>query len=62
MAGRCTKDAAALVSRCAQVASQFNCLEMAGPTLTPEHGVAIYAHDGTQVPPPALQHALARWA
>jgi hypothetical protein len=33
-----------------QVASQFNLLEMASPSLTPEHGVAIYAQDRTQGP------------
>jgi hypothetical protein len=33
-----------------QVASQFNCLEMAAPSLTPEHGVGIYEHDRTQGP------------
>lgn len=33
-----------------QVASQFNCLEMAAPDLTPEAGVGIYEHDLTQGP------------
>jgi hypothetical protein len=33
-----------------QVASQFNALEMAGPTLTPENGITIYIHDKTQGP------------
>ncbi len=33
-----------------QVASQFNMLEMIGPNVTPEHGVAGYAHDPTQGP------------
>jgi len=33
-----------------QVASQFNLLEMTGPSVTPEHGVARYAHDPTQGP------------
>jgi hypothetical protein len=33
-----------------QVASQFNLLEMAGPELTPEHGVTRYADDPTQGP------------
>jgi len=33
-----------------QVASQFNCLEMAGPLLTPEDGVGIYQNDPTQGP------------
>jgi hypothetical protein len=33
-----------------QVASQFNLLEMAAPSLTPEDGVAIYAQDRTQGP------------
>ncbi len=33
-----------------QVASQFNCLEMAAPHLTPEDGVGIYQYDRTQGP------------
>lgn len=33
-----------------QVASQFNLLEMTGPQVTPERGVAIYEHDHTQGP------------
>jgi len=33
-----------------QVASQFNLLEMVGPDVTPEHGVARYESDGTQGP------------
>ncbi|MDV4168377.1 hypothetical protein [Rhodovulum sp. FJ3] len=33
-----------------QVASQFNCLEMLGPDITPEHGVTQYAYDRTQGP------------
>lgn len=33
-----------------QVASQFNLLEMAAPSYTPEMGVTIYAHDRTQGP------------
>ena len=33
-----------------QVASQFNLLEMVGPTVTPEQGVTRYEHDGTQGP------------
>lgn len=33
-----------------QVASQFNCLEMAAPHLTPEDGVGIYQNDWTQGP------------
>ena len=33
-----------------QVASQFNCLEMAAPHLTPEDGVRIYQSDPTQGP------------
>ena len=32
-----------------QVASQFNCLEMATPTNTPEDGIGIYEFDMTQV-------------
>lgn len=37
-----------------QVASQFNLLEMVGPDVTPEHGVARYAHDATQGPACAI--------
>lgn len=37
-----------------QVASQFNFLEMTGPTVTPEHGVTGYAHDHTQGPACAI--------
>ena len=33
-----------------QVASQFNLLEMSGPSVTPERGVGIYEHDHTQGP------------
>lgn len=33
-----------------QVASQFNCLEMASPHATPEEGVGIYQNDLTQGP------------
>jgi hypothetical protein len=33
-----------------QVASQFNLLEMVSPHVTPEQGVAGYAHDRTQGP------------
>ncbi|MEZ5944881.1 MAG: hypothetical protein R3C18_26150 [Planctomycetaceae bacterium] len=33
-----------------QVASQFNCLEMAAPHITPEDGVGIYQNDWTQGP------------
>jgi len=33
-----------------QVASQFNLLEMASPSFTPERGVGIYEHDRTQGP------------
>ena len=33
-----------------QVASQFNCLEMATPQVTPEEGVGIYQNDWTQGP------------
>jgi hypothetical protein len=33
-----------------QVASQFNCLEFASPTLSPEDGVTIYELDRTQGP------------
>ena len=37
-----------------QVASQFNMLEMVGPDVTPEQGVARYAHDRTQGPACAM--------
>lgn len=37
-----------------QVASQFNMLEMVGPTVTPEDGVTRYEHDRTQGPACAM--------
>ena len=37
-----------------QVASQFNLLEMTGPSVTPEDGVTRYAHDRTQGPACAI--------
>jgi hypothetical protein len=37
-----------------QAASQFNCLEMVGPGVTPEHGITQYAIDRTQGPACAL--------
>ncbi len=37
-----------------QVASQFNLLEMAGPSITPERGVGIYENDRTQGPACAI--------
>ncbi|TWU21542.1 hypothetical protein Pla52o_37290 [Novipirellula galeiformis] len=37
-----------------QVASQFNLLEMTGPSVTPERGVGIYEHDRTQGPACAI--------
>ena len=37
-----------------QVASQFNLLEMANPSVTPERGVGIYEHDRTQGPTCAI--------
>ena len=37
-----------------QVASQFNLLEMVGPDVTPEDGVARYEHDRTQGPACAI--------
>ncbi len=37
-----------------QVASQFNLLEMVGPGVTPEQGVAIYENDRTQGPTCAI--------
>lgn len=37
-----------------QVASQFNALEMVGPSMTPEDGVTRYEHDCTQGPACAI--------
>jgi hypothetical protein len=37
-----------------QVASQFNCLEMVGPGVSPDRGISIYAQDPTQGPACAL--------
>lgn len=37
-----------------QVASQFNALEMVGPSMTPEDGVTRYEHDRTQGPACAI--------
>lgn len=37
-----------------QVASQFNMLEMVGPSVTPEHGVTRYENDHTQGPACAI--------
>ena len=37
-----------------QVASQFNLLEMVGPSVTPDQGIAGYAHDRTQGPACAI--------
>lgn len=37
-----------------QVASQFNLLEMVGPHVTPDDGIARYAHDHTQGPACAM--------
>lgn len=37
-----------------QVASQFNLLEMVGPTITPEHGIGRYEMDRTQGPACAI--------
>lgn len=37
-----------------QVASQFNMLEMVGPSITPEHGVTRYESDRTQGPACAI--------
>eukprot|EP01051_Picozoa_sp_SAG22_P003041 SAG22_NODE_143_length_17909_cov_34.254969_7_plen_320_part_00 len=42
-----------------QVASQFNCLEMVGPSVTPEDGVTGYASDRTQGPACSLAAAAA---
>ena len=40
-----------------QVASQFNALEMVGPSVTPEQGVTRYEHDRTQGPACAMAAA-----
>ena len=37
-----------------QAASQFNCLEMVGPGVSPREGIAIYASDPTQGPKCAI--------
>jgi hypothetical protein len=37
-----------------QVASQFNCLEMVGPRVTPDAGVSCYSKDPTQGPACAI--------
>ena len=37
-----------------QVASQFNALEMVGPSVTPQDGVTRYEHDHTQGPACAI--------
>jgi hypothetical protein len=37
-----------------QAASQFNLLEMTGPSITPKHGISIYKTDNTQGPRVAL--------
>jgi len=37
-----------------QAASQFNCLEMVSPNVTPEEGIANYIYDSTQGPACAL--------
>jgi hypothetical protein len=37
-----------------QAASQFNCLEMTGPAVTPEKGVGCYQYDRTQGPACAI--------
>merc|ERR1719419_2235642 len=37
-----------------QAASQFNCLEMVGPSVTPENGVTGYFRDRTQGPACAI--------
>lgn len=42
-----------------QVASQLNCLEFAGPSALPEHGVTDYATDPTQGPACSLAAAAA---
>jgi len=42
-----------------QVASQLNCLEFAGPSVLPEHGVTGYATDPTQGPACSLAAAAA---
>ena len=40
-----------------QAASQFNCLEMVGPGVTPEQGISMYALDPTQGPQCAMSCA-----
>ncbi len=42
-----------------QVASQFNCLEFAGPSVVPERGITGYATDATQGPACSLAAAAA---
>ena len=42
-----------------QVASQFNALEMTGPSVSPEQGVTRYVHDRTQGPACAIAAAAA---
>lgn len=42
-----------------QAASQFNCLEFVGPTVTPERGITCYTNDRTQGPACALACAAA---
>jgi hypothetical protein len=37
-----------------QAASQFNCLEMRDPTITPDDGITMYAYDNTQGPKCAM--------
>lgn len=41
-----------------QVASQFNLLEMASPSVTPDEGVGIYQNDRSQGPACAIARAL----
>jgi protein-tyrosine phosphatase len=51
---RALHQAAANAGALFQAASQFNLLEMTGPSVTPEKGVGIYEHDHTQGPACAL--------
>eukprot|EP00588_Corethron_pennatum_P027364 CAMPEP_0194312110 /NCGR_PEP_ID=MMETSP0171-20130528/9027_1 /TAXON_ID=218684 /ORGANISM="Corethron pennatum, Strain L29A3" /LENGTH=377 /DNA_ID=CAMNT_0039066485 /DNA_START=244 /DNA_END=1377 /DNA_ORIENTATION=+ len=37
-----------------QAASQFNCLEMVGPSITPDQGITMYQNDQTQGPACAI--------
>ena len=49
-----TKFAAESSTTLIQAASQLNCLEMVGPSVTPDKGITIYERDRTQGPACAL--------